>query len=600
MKKFLPISKSDLKQRGWKDLDVIIITGDAYVDHPSYGAAVIGRVLEKNGFKVGIISQPDWKDARDFQKLGKPKLFFGITAGNVDSMIANYTANKKPRKEDDYSPVKDGQGRPDRATIVYANRVREAFGDVPIVIGGLEASMRRLAHYDYWSNSVRRSLLLDARADILVYGMGETQLLEIGKRLKKGKPVSSLDNIRGTAVVRKEVKIFKDTVSVPGFEVIKEDKARFTSAFKLAHSNQNPFTAHTLIQKHGNRYVVVFPPSLPLKQNELDKIYELPYVREAHPVYKKFGDVKGLETVKFSMISHRGCCGECSFCSLYFHQGRVVQSRSPASLTREAQTLSKMPDFKGTITDIGGPTANMYLADCKLWKEKGGCENKSCLFPVKCKNFKTGYSESIRLYKKIRKLPGINHLFIASGFRHDLLCDDDAEKYLEEICRYHISGQLKVAPEHMFDNILELMNKPSVKTYDRFLGKFSRVNSKLEKKCYLVNYFISAFPGSSLRDGFGFGLNLLKRRMHPEQVQDFIPLPMTSAACMYYTGEHPFTGKSLYVSKNITERKTQRALLQSKNKANRSLIIKALKDLKAENQIKIFFPKKNSLHKKNQ
>jgi uncharacterized radical SAM protein YgiQ len=592
MKTFLPISKSDLKKRGWKHLDVVIITGDAYVDHPSYGAAVIGRVLEKNGFKVGIISQPDWKDTKDFEKLGKPKLFFGITAGNVDSMIANYTANKKPRKEDDYSPVKDGLGRPDRATIVYANKVREAFGDVPIVIGGLEASMRRLAHYDYWSNSVRRSLLLDARADLLVYGMGETQLLEIGKRLKKGELISSLDNIRGTAVVRKEVKTFKDTISVPGFEIIKEDKAKFTSAFKLAHANQNPFTAHTLIQKHGNRYVVVFPPPLPLKQKELDNIYELPYTRDSHPVYKKSGAVKGLETVKFSMISHRGCCGECSFCSLYFHQGRIVQSRSPASLIREAKTLSKMPDFKGTITDIGGPTANMYLSDCKHWKEKGGCENKSCLFPEKCKNFKTGYSESIRLYKKIRSLPEINHLFIASGFRHDLLCDADAEKYLEEICRHHISGQLKVAPEHMFDNILELMNKPSAKTYDRFLGRFSRVNSKLDKKCYLVNYFISSFPGSGPRDALGFGLNLLKRRMHPEQVQDFIPLPMTSASCMYYTGEHPFTGKSLYVSKNIAERKTQRALLQSKNKANRSLIIKALKDLKAENQLKTFFPRK--------
>jgi uncharacterized radical SAM protein YgiQ len=592
MKKFLPVSKPDLKQRGWKDLEVVIITGDAYVDHPSYGAAVIGRVLEKDGFRVGIISQPDWKDIEDFKKLGKPKLFFGITAGNVDSMVANYTANKKPRKDDDYSPVKEGQGRPDRATIVYANRVREAFGDVPIVIGGLEASMRRLAHYDYWSNSVRRSLLLDARADILVYGMGEIQLLEIASRLKKGEPVYSLDNIRGTAVVRKEVKTFKNSVSVPGFEVIKEDKAKFISAFKLAYANQNPFTAHTLIQKHGNRYVVVFPPPLPLKQSELDKIYELPYARDSHPVYKKSGDVKGLETVKFSIISHRGCCGECSFCSLYFHQGRVVQSRSPASLTREAQTLSKRSDFKGTITDIGGPTANMYLSGCKRWKEKGGCENKSCLFPVKCKNFKTGYKDSLSLYKKIRKLPEVKHLFIASGFRHDLLCDADAEKYLEEICRYHISGQLKVAPEHMFDNILELMNKPSVKTYDRFLGRFSRVNSKLEKRCYLANYFISAFPGSSLREALGFGLNLLKRRMHPEQVQDFIPLPMTSASCMYYTGEHPFTGKSLYVPKNITERKTQRALLQSKNKSNRGLIIKALKELKAENQIKTFFPRK--------
>ncbi len=592
MNRFLPISKADLKKRGWKNLDVILITGDGYVDHPSYGTAVIGRILEKAHFKVGIISQPDWKDVVDFKKLGKPKLFFGITAGNVDSMIANYTANKKPRKEDDYSPVKDGQGRPDRATIVYANRVREAFGDIPIVIGGLEASMRRLAHYDYWSNSVRRSLLLDARADILVYGMGETQIIEIANRLKKGESVGSLENIRGTAVIRKEVKTFKNTVSVSGFEELKEDKVKFASAFKLTHENQNPFTAHTLIQKHGNRFVVVFPPPFPLEPKELDKIYSLPYARDSHPVYKKHGNVKGIETVRFSIISHRGCSGECSFCSLYFHQGRVVQSRSPHSLFQEAESLSKRPDFKGTLTDIGGPTANMYLSSCKRWKEKGGCEKKSCLFPVKCKNFKTGYDESIRLYRKIRKIPGVNHLFIASGFRHDLLCDTDADKYLEEICRYHVSGQLKVAPEHMFDNILELMNKPSSKTYDRFLGKFSRVNSKLNKKCYLANYFISAFPGSGLRDALGFALNLLKRRMHPEQVQDFIPLPMTTASCMYYTEHHPFTGKNIYVPKTINERKSQRALLQYRNSSNRSLLIKALKDLNAENHIKSFFPKK--------
>lgn len=589
MKKFLPISKADLKQRGWKALDVIIVTGDAYVDHPAYGAAVIGRVLESQGFRVGIIPQPDWKDAADFKKLGRPKLFFGITAGNVDSMVANYTANKKPRKKDDYSPAGGGKGRPDRATIVYANRVREAFSDVPIVIGGLEASMRRLVHYDYWSNSVRRSLLLDARADILVYGMGETPIVEIAGRLKNGEPVSRLDNIRGTAVIRKAVNTFEKPVFVPGFEQVRDDPDLFSAAFKLIHANQNPFTAKTLVQPHGNRFVVVFPPLLPLAQKQLDHVYELPYTREAHPVYQKQGGVKGLETVRFSMISHRGCCGECSFCSLYFHQGRIVQSRSPASLLTEARQLAGRSDFKGTITDIGGPTANMYLATCKQWKEKGGCENRSCLVPEKCKNFKTNYTESLRLYRSIRNLPRVKHLFIASGFRHDLLCDSSADAFLEEICRYHVSGQMKVAPEHLVDSVLARMNKPAARVYDRFLGRFAEVNQKLEKRCYLANYFISAHPGADLKNSLTFALSLLSRRMHPEQVQDFIPLPMTRSACMYYTGKDPFTGENVYVPKTFSERKAQRALIQYKNPVNRGLILKTLKQLKVQNLAKSFF-----------
>jgi len=589
MKRFLPISKNDLKQRGWKTLDVILVTGDAYVDHPAYGTAVIGRVLESKGFRVGIIAQPDWKNTRDFQKLGRPKLFFGITAGNVDSMVANYTANKKPRKTDDYSPAGGGRGRPDRATIVYANRVREAFPDVPIVIGGLEASMRRLAHYDYWSNKVRRSLLLDARADILVYGMGETPIVEIAGKLKNGEPVSLLDNIRGTAVIRKEPKSLMKMVPLPGFEQIRDDPELFSAAFNLIHANQNPFNAKTLVQPHGDRSVVVFPPPLPLAQKQLDSIYALPYTRETHPVYRKQGGVKGLETVKFSMISHRGCCGECSFCSLYFHQGRIVQSRSPASLINEARQLAGRSDFKGTITDIGGPTANMYLATCKHWKEKGGCDNKSCLVPEKCKNFKTGYTESLHLYRRIRKLPKVKHLFIASGFRHDLICDTEAETYLEEICRHHISGQMKVAPEYLVDSVLELMNKPPVSAYDRFLGRLAKVNQKLERRCYLANYFISAHPGADLKNSLAFALSLLNRRMHPEQVQDFIPLPMTASACMYYTGKNPFTGENVYVPKTFSERKAQRALIQYKNPSNHSLIMKTLKRLKAEKQANNFF-----------
>ena len=563
---FLPVSQADLQKRGWTRLDIILVTGDAYVDHPSYGAALIGRFLESKGFKVGIIAQPDWKNNEDFKKLGVPRLFFGVTSGNVDSMVANYTANKRPRRTDEYSPGNKTGLRPDRALIVYTNKLREIFGKVPIVLGGMEASLRRLAHYDYWDNEVRRSILVDAKADILVYGMGEKQALEIAQRLDKGEDINSLNDIRGAAVIRKDLNFLKDYATLPSFEEVKEDKEKFNEAFKITYSQQDPFKAKPVVQKHADRFVVQFPPSLPLKTQEMDEIYGLSFMRNWHPVYKKFAGIKGFETVKFSIISNRGCCGECSFCSLYFHQGRIVQSRSPESIYKEAKMLSEREDFKGTITDIGGPTANLYMAFCPMWEKDGFCKGKMCLAPEKCKNLKLGYKESLKLYEKIRQLPKVKHLFIGSGFRYDLLTEDSASEYLEELCKHYISGQMKVAPEHSVDKVLKIMNKPPFKVYEKFVDKFKQVNRKLDKELYLVNYFITAHPGCSLEDAEKLAEYLKKHRIRPEQIQDFLPLPMTLSGCIYYTGAHPLTNEKVYVPGTFRERKLQRALVQRKGK----------------------------------
>ena len=535
-KDFLPISKQDLKKRGWRQLDIILISGDAYVDHPSYGVAVISRVLENKGYKVGIIAQPDWRNNRDFLALGAPRLFFGITSGNLDSMVANYTANKRPRTSDDYSPGARAGLRPDRALIVYANKVREIFDKAVIVLGGIEASLRRMAYYDYWDNNLRRSILMDAKADILVYGMGETQILEIAQRLDRGKRSDSLNHIRGTVVLRPDLSFLKDYTMLASFEEIKKDKAKFNSAFRKIYTQQDPFNARTLAQKHGNRFIVQFPVVLPLSTEQLDAVYELPYMRLPHPAYGAGKDaVAGFTTVRFSLISHRGCCGECSFCSLNFHQGRIIQSRSAASLLKEAELISKLNDFKGTITDVGGPTANLYQAKCALWKNLRICGDKTCLMPEKCRNLKLGYEQSLKLYQRIMHLPRVKHVFISSGFRYDLLSQRYAYKYLFGLCRYHISGQMKVAPEHKTDLVLGIMNKPSFSAYEKFLDQFLEINKKLKKKIFLVNYYINAHPGSGLKEALELGQYFLKRKIHPEQIQDFIPLPMTLSSCIYYS-----------------------------------------------------------------
>ena len=585
---FLPVTKKDLKERGWDGLDIVLITGDAYVDHPSYGAAVIGRVLEHAGYKVGIIAQPDWRGTEDFVRLGKPSLFFGITAGNLDSMVANYTSGKRQRKGDDYSPGGQAGLRPDRATIVYANRVREIFGDVPIVMGGIEASLRRFAHYDWWDNAVRRSILVDGRGDILVYGMGEKQVLEIAKRLKAGVDITG---IRGTVVVRKEITFLKDYIEIPSYREVREDKEKFNDAFNGIYQNLNPFKSKTVVQKHDTRFVIQFPPQTPLPVHELDSIYELPYARTWHPAYDKKGGVPGFETVKFSIISHRGCCGECSFCSLSMHQGRIVQSRSEASILREARCVTEGKDFKGTITDVGGPTANLYQATCSLWNKEGFCQDKHCLIPKKCKNLQLGYKRSIGLYNTILRLPKIKHLFMESGFRYDLLTEDKSMAYLEQVCRYHVSGQMKVAPEHSVDKVLKIMNKPDFATYEAFVKKFREVNKKVRKEQYLVHYFISAHPGSTLEDTLELSLYLMRRKIHPEQIQDFMPLPLTLSGCIYYTEKHPLSGEKVYVPKTFRERKMHRALIQYRNPANRKFIHEALRILKNEHLLGLFMPK---------
>ncbi len=588
-KHFLPITLDEARSRGWSELDIIIVTGDAYVDHPSYGSGLIGRSLEAEGFRVGIIAQPDPTRLEDFKRLGRPKLFFGITAGNLDSMLANYTSNRRRRSIDEYSPGGKAGLRPDRATIVYTNRIKEAFPGSSVVIGGVEAGLRRLAHYDYWSDKVRKSILLDSKADILIYGMGEKQIVEIADRIKNGEDIKTFDNIQGTVIARSNLDRAGSHIIIPGFDEVLNNKDKFNEAFKTIYLEADPRRGLTIIQPHGNRFVIQLPPALPLTKEELDRIYLLPYQRLWHPAYDRQGGVPGFETVRFSIISHRGCSGACNFCSLYLHQGRIVQSRSPESILKEARALSERPDFKGTITDIGGPTANMFLAGCKEWGEKGACKDRQCLMSAKCKNLTIDYKETIRMWERVRSLPKVKHLFIGSGLRYDLLADEGATAYLKELCSHHISGRLKVAPEHTEDNVLKLMNKPSFRRYEEFAAKFDLMNRSFGKKQFLVNYIVSAHPGSSLEDSLNLSLALRKKHIHPEQIQDFIPLPMTMSGSMYYTEKDPMTGKSIYVAKGLRERKLQRALIQYDNPDNRRYVIEALRKLGRMDLSKSFF-----------
>lgn len=595
MNDFLPVTPEEMRQRGWKQLDVILITGDAYVDHPSYGTAVIGRVLEAAGYKVGIIPQPDWRSTEDFTRLGRPRLFFGISAGNLDSMVANYTSNRNRRKEDDYSPGGRAGLRPDRAIIVYANKVREAFENALIVIGGIEASLRRLAHYDWWDNTVRRSILLDSRADILVYGMGERQIREIARRVACG---LDLDGIPGTAIVRARSDMFSRSTVLPSYEAVKHDPYSFNEAFVTTYRNQNHFKGKTLLQPHGNRTVVQFPPAEPLSTAELDAIYDLPFQRNPHPIYVRQGGIPGFETVRFSITSHRGCCGECSFCSLFMHQGRVVQSRSKESVLREARLLAQSSDFKGTITDVGGPTANLYMVQCSKWLTKGVCSQKHCLTPKKCVNLRLGYREGVALLKEIKKIPKVNHVFLESGLRYDLLLEAEGLAYLEYVCRHHVGGRLKVAPEHNAPRVLRLMNKPDFSVYESFSRLFRETNRKIGKDQYLVNYFISAHPGCTLEDSLQLALYLAKRGMKVEQIQDYMPLPMTLSGCMYHTEKETVTGRKIHVAKSHHERRLHRSLMQYGNPSNEKFLREALQSLGKESFLPIF-QKKASRHRKN-
>ncbi|MDP3804488.1 MAG: YgiQ family radical SAM protein [Candidatus Omnitrophota bacterium] len=588
---FLPICKKDMELRGMNELDVILITGDAYVDHPSYGTAVIGRALEGAGFTVGIIAQPDPSRLDDFMRLGRPGLFFGVTAGNLDSMVANFTANKKPRSEDDYSPGGKSGLRPDRAVIVYTNKIRQAFPGAIVVIGGIEASLRRLAHYDYWSDTVKRSILLDSKADILVYGMGERQILEIARRLKDNKSVKTMQVIPGTVFVKNIVDDLKNYELIPSFEEVFKDNDKFLSAFLTLYSENDPVRGKTIVQKHGTRFVVQYPPAKPFTASQLDYIYGLNYTGRSHPIYDKKGGVPGFETVKLSIISHRGCAGECSFCSLFMHQGRIVQSRSRESILNEIKNISQDNNFRGTITDIGGPTANLYAAKCARWNDRGACAAKKCLTPKKCKNLELGYKETIGLWEDALKIPGVKHVFVGSGVRYDLLTDEFSDEYLQALCEKHVSGQLKVAPEHCEASILKLMNKPYFDVYENFIRRFRSVNKHLRKEQYLVNYIISAHPGATLESALALSLKLMKMNIYPEQIQDYIPLPMTASGCMYHTEKDFFTGSPIHVAKGERERKLQRALIQYKNPENKRYVVEALRALNKTALAKRFFQK---------
>jgi uncharacterized radical SAM protein YgiQ len=583
---YLPISKDDIKQRRWDELDVIIVSGDAYVDHPSFGDALIGRVLESEGFRVGIISQPDWRNTGDFKKLGKPRLFFGVTSGNIDSMLNHYTANKKLRHDDSYSPGNKHGFRPNRAVIVYSNRLRESFGCTPIILGGMEASLRRLAHYDYWDDDVRRSILLDSKADMLVYGMGERQITEIASRLNEGKRIDEIDNVCGTTVIKKDISRYKDAILLPGYEEIKADKNKFNIAQKIILEEQDSFRGKTLIQPHADRFIVQLPPAKPLTSDMLDKVYEFPFTRKWHPEYDKAGGIPALQIVKHSITSHRGCYGECSFCSLALHMGRIVQSRSIESILREARKIAEEKDFKGIITDVGGPTSNMYKSSCSQWEKEGTCKHKSCIMPKKCHNLQLGYTDMLKVWKEVLKIPRVKKVFVSTGMRYDLLSGRDSEKYFDELCKSHVSGQLKVAPEHIDNNVLKIMNKPPFEIYEEFCARYAEINRRLGKKQYTVPYFISSHPGSTLQSMLKLALYIKKLGYFPEQVQDFIPMPMTRATAMYYTGKDPMTEKSVYCAKEQREKMMQRALIQFSDRKNRKLVEETLEKLGRKDLIK--------------
>ena len=584
---FLPVSKEDMQERGWWWYDFLLVTGDAYVDHPSFGPAVIARVLEADGYRVAVLAQPDWHSAADFLAFGRPRLGVLIGAGNLDSMVAHYTAAKKRRSEDFYSPGKKAGKRPDRATIVYANRAREAFGsEVPIIIGGLEASLRRFAHYDYWDDKVRRSILFDSGADLLVYGMAEEAEREIARRLKKKIPVSEMHDIRGTAfIAASPSECAFESVSVPSYAEVRENKRLYADATRIEYREHDPVRGKAIIQEHDGRYLIVNPPMMPLETKELDRVAELPYVRTYHPMYEAEGGVPAIEEVRFSVIHNRGCFGGCNFCALAFHQGRMVTSRSHESVIREVTELTKLPDFKGYINDVGGPSANFRHHSCKKQAKFGMCPDKRCLAPTPCPNLDADHSDYLALLRKLRSIPGVKKVFVRSGIRYDYMLEDKNDDFFTELVRYHISGQLKVAPEHCIDGVLDYMGKPHIEVYERFMDKYRRLNDRYSKEQYVVPYLMSSHPGSTLGDAVALAEYLNKKGRQPEQVHDFYPTPGTVSTCMYYTEIDPMTMKQVYVAKSFHEKAMQRALLQWKRPDKRRLVIEALKEAGREDLI---------------
>ncbi len=591
IKDFLPISKEDMRNRGWDQVDFVYIIGDAYVDHPSFGHAIISRILEAHGYRVGIISQPDWKDKKSIDVFGKPRLGFLISGGNMDSMVNHYTVSKKRRHNDAYTPGGGFSKRPDYATKVYGNLIRQTYKDVPIVIGGIEASLRRLAHYDYWSDSMKRSILLDSGADILIYGMGEHPIVEIADALNSGLHVKDITFVRGTVYKSKNTENTYDAIVLPEYTSILADKKEYAKSFYIQYTNTDPYVGKTMIEKYSDHeYIIQNPAAYPLTTEEMDRIYALNYMRTYHPSYEALGGVPAIEEVKFSLVSNRGCFGGCSFCALTFHQGRIIQTRSHESIVNEARQLIWEPDFKGYIHDVGGPTANFRHTACDKQLTKGVCPNKQCLFPKPCVNLKADHKDYLALLKKLRELPGVKKVFIRSGIRFDYLLADGDDRFLKELCQYHVSGQLKVAPEHVSDNVLKYMGKPSNHVYKKFVDKYKKMNETLGMKQYLVPYLMSSHPGSTMKEAIELAEYLRDLGYMPEQVQDFYPTPSTLSTCMYYTGYDPRTMEKVYVPKDPHEKAMQRALIQYRNPKNYDLVFEAL--MKAGRSDLIGFDKK--------
>ena len=575
---YLPISREDLKERNIEQLDFVFVIGDAYVDHPSFGHAIISRVLESNGYTVGIISQPDWKDKNSITTLGEPKLGFLVMSGNMDSMVNHYSVSKKRRSTDSFTPGGVMGKRPDYAATVYCNLIRQTYKHTPIIVGGIEASLRRLAHYDYWSNKVKRSILLDSGADLVVYGMGERAIVEVADALKSGIAVKDISFIDGCVYKTKNLENVFDYELLPSYDEILESKETFARSFYTQYLNTDSFTAKRLVEPYANGiYVVQNIPQKPLTQSEMDRVYSFPYMRSYHPSYEKLGGVPAIAEVKFSLVSNRGCFGGCSFCALTFHQGRIIQTRSHESIIEEAKKIIWDKDFKGYIHDVGGPTANFRHTACDKQLKAGVCKNKQCLFPTGCKNLKVDHKDYLKLLRKLRELPNVKKVFIRSGIRFDYLIYDEDDTFFREMVEHHISGQLKVAPEHVSDNVLKKMGKPENSVYERFIKKYKKINAELGLKQFVVPYLMSSHPGSTMKDAVILAEYLRDLGYMPEQVQDFYPTPSTISTCMYYTGLDPRTMEKVYVPTNPHEKAMQRALIQYRNPKNYDLVYEALK-----------------------
>ncbi|MBE6983287.1 MAG: YgiQ family radical SAM protein [Ruminococcaceae bacterium] len=573
---FLPITKEEMLSRGWECCDFVYVIGDAYVDHPSFGHAIISRVLENAGYSVGIISQPDWKNPQSINVFGKPRLGFLVSSGNMDSMVNHYSVSKHRRKTDAFTPGGVMGKRPDYATVVYCNLIRRLYKDVPILIGGIEASLRRLSHYDYWSESMKRSILLDSQADILMYGMGEKSIVEIADALNSGMNVRDITYIDGTVFKTRQVDDSLPTITLPSFEELQKNKRAYAESFRIQYQNCDPFTAKRLCEPCGNEFVVQNPPQKPLTTEEMDAVYALPYCRTYHPSYERLGGVPAIEEVKFSLVSNRGCFGACSFCALTFHQGRIIQTRSHESILAEAELMVKDPNFKGYIHDVGGPTANFRQPACQKQLTKGACGGRQCLYPTPCKNMTADHSDYVALLRKLRKIPGVKKVFVRSGIRFDYLLSDKKDTFFKELVQFHISGQLKVAPEHVSDAVLSRMGKPKNAVYNRFVDKYYALNKQYGLKQFLVPYLMSSHPGSTMKEAVELAEYIRDMGYNPEQVQDFYPTPSTLSSVMYYTGLDPRTMEKVYVPTDPHEKAMQRALIQYRNPKNYYLVREAL------------------------